>query len=83
MPEYAKAVARSNWWPGAAAVAFEKECYNLYIGWGTKGSRLEDSGDILPVPGPVHSQVEIELEEQEDVFLQPPKPPAAEGGEEE
>lgn len=36
LPEYSVAVARSNIWPGAFAIAKEKTFENIYVGWGAK-----------------------------------------------
>jgi radial spoke head protein 4A len=82
VPEYAKAVARSNWWPGACTVAFGTEYYNLYMGWGQKAVTTEGCRDIFPIPGDTHGEVEVEMEEQDDLNLKPPQAAAAEEAEE-
>jgi len=50
LPEYAVAVARSNIWPGAYAIAKESVFENIYVGWGKKYSAFTYAPPQPPLP---------------------------------
>ncbi|KAM9667344.1 radial spoke head protein 4 homolog A isoform 1-T1 [Trichechus inunguis] len=53
IPQYAIAVLRSNFWPGAYAFSNGKKFENFYIGWGHKYS---PDNYTPPVPPPVYQE---------------------------
>ncbi|CAI8048346.1 Radial spoke head protein 6 homolog A [Geodia barretti] len=48
VPQYAAALASSNLWPGAHAVAYKKTFDNVYIGWGLKYSAVPFNPELPP-----------------------------------
>ena len=72
LPDYAVAVARSNLWPGAFAIAKDTIFENVYVGWGKKYSLDTYAPPPPPQPLPEYP-VSQEIEEALDPTVEEEK----------